>query len=77
MAARFIPVDPDTLGTFRRENRALLTESFVKGLSLAQHLNLLKVGQFTVAAGGTKVLANASRHSTVSDAPAGEMIAQL
>ena len=69
--------DHDTLCTFRRENPALLTESFVQVLQLAQQLKLLKVGQLTVAADGTKVLANASKHSAVSYQRAGEMIAQL
>src|ERR1017187_977873 len=58
--------DHDTLCTFRRENPALLTESFVKVLQLAQQLKVLKFGQLTVAADGTKVLANASKHSAVS-----------
>ena len=69
--------DHDTLCTFRRENRALLTESFVKVLQLAQQLKVLKFGQITVAADGTKVLAHASKHSAVSYARAGEMIEQL
>lgn len=69
--------DHDTLCTFRRENQALLTESFVKVLQLAQQLKLLKVGQLTVAADGTKVLAHASKHSAVSYQRAGEMIEQL
>jgi hypothetical protein len=67
----------DTLGTFRRENQALLTESFVKVLQLAQQLNVLQFGQLTVAADGTKVMASASKHSAVSYARAGEKIAQL
>lgn len=69
--------DHDTLCTFRRENQALLTESFVKVLQLAQHLKVLKFGQLTVAADGTKVLASASKHSAVSYGRAGEMIEQL
>jgi transposase len=69
--------DHDTLCTFRRENQALLTESFVKVLQLAQQLKVLKFGQLTVAADGTKVLANASKHSAVSYQRAGEMIEQL
>jgi transposase len=69
--------DHDTLCTFRRENRALLSESFVKVLQLAQQLKVLKFGQLTVAADGTKVLANASKHSAVSYQRAGEMIQQL
>lgn len=69
--------DHDTLCTFRRENRAMLSESFVKVLQLAQQLKVLKFGQLTVAADGTKVLANASKHSAVSYQRAGEMIQQL
>ena len=69
--------DHDTRCTFRRENQALLTESFVQVLQLAQQLKGLKVGQLTVAADGTKVLANASKHSAVSYQRAGEMIEQL
>ena len=69
--------DHDTLCTFRRENQALLTESFIKVLQLAQQLKVLKFGQLTVAADGTKVLASASKHSAVSYQRAGEMIAQL
>jgi transposase len=69
--------DHDTLCTFRRENKALLSESFVKVLQLAQRLNVLQFGQLTVAADGTKVLANASKHSAVSYERAGELIAQL
>jgi transposase len=69
--------DHDTLCTFRREEQALLSESFVQILQLAQELKLLKFGQFAVAADGTKVQANASKHSAVSYARAGEMIEQL
>ena len=46
-------------------------------LQLAQQLKLLKVGQLTVAADGTKVLAHASKHSAVSYAHAGEQIELL
>jgi transposase len=69
--------DHDTLCTFRRENQALLAESFVKVLQLAQELKVLQVGQITVAVDGTRVLANASRHSAVSYERAGQMIEQL
>jgi transposase len=69
--------DHDTICTFRRENKALLTESFVKVLQLAQQLNVLQVGQITVAVDGTKVLANASKHSAVSYERAGQLIEQL
>lgn len=69
--------DHDTLCTFRRENKALLTESFVKVLQLAQQLKVLQVGQITVAVDGTKILANASKHGAVSYERAGQMIEQL
>ncbi|MBA4148809.1 MAG: transposase, partial [Verrucomicrobia bacterium] len=69
--------DHDTICNFRRENKALLSESFVKVLQLAQELKLLKFGQITVATDGTKVLANASKHSAVSYQRAGEVIERL
>ena len=69
--------DHDTICTFRRQNQALIQESFVKVLEMAGRLQLLKVGRITVAVDGTKVLANASKHSAVSYQRAGEMIQQL
>jgi transposase len=57
--------DHDTIRTFRRENKALVNEAFVKVLAMAQELKFLKVGQITVAVDGTKVMANASKHSAV------------
>ena len=69
--------DHDTICTFRRENKAVLSESFVKVLQLAQELKVLKFGQITVSVDGTKVLANASKHAAVSYERAGQMIEQL
>ena len=69
--------DHDTICTFRRENTALLQESFVRVLELAQALEFLQVGQITVAVDGTKVLANASKHASVSYEHAGKSIQQL
>ena len=69
--------DHDTICTFRRENKALLQETFVRVLELAQALKFLQVGQITVAVDGTKVLANASKHTAVSYAHAGKTIEQL
>src|SRR5208283_3702570 len=69
--------DHDTICTFRRENKALLQETFVRVLELAQALKFLQVGQITVAVDGTKVLANASKHSAVSYEHAGKTIEQL
>src|SRR5512140_165438 len=81
VAIRFITGDThpdhDTICTFRRENQALLSELFVKVLELARELKVLKVGQITVSVDGTKVLANARKHSAVSYERAGEMIQQL
>ena len=81
VAVRFITADThpdhDTLCTFRRENGPLLSESFVKVLQLAQELKVLKVGQLTVSVDGSKVLANASKHSAISYERAGKQIEQL
>jgi len=69
--------DHDTICTFRRENKALLQETFVRVLELAQALKFLQVGQITVAVDGSKVLANASKHAAVSYEHAGKTIEQL
>jgi len=57
--------DHDTICTFRRENRPRLSERFMKVLQMAQTVKVLKFGQITVSADGTKVLANASKHAAV------------
>ena len=69
--------DHDTICTFRRENHALFKESFVQVLQLARELKILKVGQVTIAHDGTKIQANASKHSAVSYERAGEMVEEL
>ncbi len=69
--------DHDTICAFRRHNQVLFTECFVQVLQLAQQLKVAKFGQVTVAVDGTKVLANASKHSAVSYERAGQMIEQL
>jgi transposase len=69
--------DHDTICTFRRANQALLQATFVRVLELAQALKFLQVGQITVAVDGTKVLAQASKHSAVSYEHAGKTIGQL
>ena len=69
--------DHDTFCTFRRENKALLQETLVRVLEMAQALKFLQVGQITVAVDGTKVLAHASKHSAVSYEHAGKTIAPL
>jgi transposase len=69
--------DHDTICSFRRQNRELLTHSFAQVLELAARCRVLKVGEITVAIDGTKVLANASRHSAVSYGRAGEQLRQV
>jgi transposase len=56
--------DHDTLATFRRRFLDELAGLFVQVLELAKEMKLLKVG--TVCLDGTKVHANASRHSALS-----------
>lgn len=81
VAVRFLAGDThpdhDTLCAFRCQNAAVLAESFVQVLETARELKLLKFGQLTLAADGTKVLANASKHSAVSYQRAGEQIEWL
>jgi transposase len=56
--------DHDTLATFRRRFLGELEGLFVQVLELAQEMKLLKLG--TVCLDGTKLHANASRHSALS-----------
>ena len=56
--------DHDTLATFRRRFLDELANLFVQVLELAQEMKLLKLG--TVCLDGTKLHANASRHSALS-----------
>ncbi len=68
--------DHDTICSFRLNNRAVFQEAFVKVLMLASEMgHLKKVG--CVSIDGTKIKANASKHSAVSYKRAGEMIEQL
>ena len=68
--------DHDTICTFRRQNGELFKEMFVKVLAMVAELGALKkVG--TVSVDGTKIHANASKHSAVSYKRAGEMIEHL
>jgi hypothetical protein len=66
--------DHDSICTFRRANGALLKSSFEQVLSMAAQMRVLKVGQVTLAVDGTKILANASKHSAVSH---GRALAQI
>ena len=69
--------DHDTLCTFRSRNGELLSRSFASVLEMAARCGVLKVGGITVAIDGTKVLANASKHSAISYERAGEQMRQL
>src|SRR5512144_1615599 len=68
VACRFIAAgshpDHDTLATFRRRLLGELEGSFVQVLELAKEMKLLRLG--TVSLDGTKIHANASRHSALS-----------
>jgi transposase len=69
--------DHDTLCVFRRKNAALLSRAFAQVLELAASCGVLKVGGITVAIDGTKVLANASKHSSVSHGHAEQKLREL
>jgi transposase len=79
VAFRFIAAndhpDHDTIATFRRRFLGEIEGLFVEVLLLAREMGMLKLG--TVALDGTKVHANASRHSALSYEHAGRLEAQL
>ena len=56
--------DHDTLATFRRRFLGEFSELFIQVLELAREMKLLKLGN--VCLDGTKMQANASRHSALS-----------
>jgi transposase len=68
VAFRFIAAgnhpDHDTLASFRRRFLDELSGIFVQVLELAREMKLLKLG--TISLDGTKIHANASRHSALS-----------
>ncbi len=79
VAFRFIAAgshpDHDTLASFRRRFLRELEELFVQVLELAKEMKLLKLG--TVCLDGTKINANASRHSALSHGHIEKLEAQL
>lgn len=79
VAFRFIAAndhpDHDTIATFRRRFLGEIEKLFVEVLVLAREAGLVKLG--TVALDGTKVHANASRHSALSYEHAKKIEAQL
>src|ERR1700739_3853898 len=79
VAFRFIAAndhpDHDTIATFRRRFLPEIEGLFVKVLLLAREMGVLNLG--TVALDGTKIHANASRHSALSYEHAGKLEVQL
>jgi transposase len=79
VAFRFIAAnehpDHDTIAVFRRRFLKEIEGLFVQVLLLAREMGLLKLG--TVGLDGTKLHANASRHSALSYEHAGKLEAQL
>jgi transposase len=79
VAFRFIAAnehpDHDTIATFRRRFLKEIEGLFVHVLVLAREMGMLKLG--TVGLDGTKIHANASRHSALSYEHAGRIEAQL
>ena len=67
--------DHDTLATFRRRFLGELEGLFVQVLEMASEMKLLKLG--TVCLDGTKIHANASRHSALSHGHIEKLEAQL
>ena len=67
--------DHDTIAAFRRRFLKQIGTVFVQVLMLARQMGVLKLG--TVALDGTKIHANASRHSALSYKRAGQIEAQL
>ncbi|EMJ4936276.1 IS1182 family transposase [Pseudomonas aeruginosa] len=79
VAFRFIAAnehpDHDTLASFRRRFLDELAGIFIQVLEMAQEMKLLKLG--TVSLDGTKIHANASRHSALSHGHIEKSQAQL
>jgi transposase len=79
VAFRFIAAnqhpDHDTIATFRRRFLREIENLFVHVLGVAREIGVLKLG--TVGLDGTKIHANASRHSALSYEHANKIEAQL
>src|SRR5450759_203738 len=79
VAFRFIAAndhpDHDTIATFRRRFLKQIEGLFVQVPLLAREMGMLKLG--TLGLDGTKIHANASRHSALSYEHAGKIEAQL
>ncbi len=79
VAFRFVAAnehpDHDTIANFRHRFIKQIEPLFVQVLALAREMGMLKLG--TVALDGTKIHANASRHSALSYGHASKIEAQL
>src|SRR5690349_4984416 len=79
VAFRFVAAnqhpDHDTIAAFRRRFLKPIEALFVEILQLAREMGVLKLG--TIALDGTKLHANASRHSALSYEHAGKIEARL
>src|SRR3984957_9183942 len=79
VAFRFIAAndhpDHDTIATFRRRFLKEIEALFVEVLQVARAMGVLKMG--TIGLDGTKIDANASRHSALSYEHAGKIETQL
>lgn len=79
VAFRFIAAnqhpDHDTIASFRRRFLKQIEALFVQVLVMAREMGMLKLG--TMALDGTKIHANASRHSALSYERAGQIEMQL
>ena len=79
VAFRFVAAndhpDHDTIATFRRRFLKEIEPLFVEVLKLARAMGVLKMG--TIALDGTKIHADASRHSALSHEHASKIEAQL
>jgi transposase len=79
VAFRFIAAndhpDHDTIAAFRRRFLKEIEALFVQVLLVAREMGVLKMG--TIGLDGTKIHANASRHSALSHEHAGKIEAQL
>jgi transposase len=79
VAFRFIAAndhpDHDTIASFRRRFLKQIEKLFVQVLLLAREMGVLQMG--TIGLDGTKIHANASRHSALSYEHAGKIEAQL
>jgi len=69
--------DHDTVAAFRKRHLAAVTDLFRQVLQICEGVGLLRAGDIALYLDGTKILANASRHQTVTYAKVRKTEAQL